>query len=761
MGSPEDLLSRREREVAALVTEGLTNRQIAERLFIAERTAEGHVEQIRNKLGFTSRSQIAAWVVAGVGIAAEATADGRRRYSLPEPPGELIGREVEAGEVAEIVARRRGVVTLTGPGGVGKTRLAIAVAARLRERFPDGVRFVELAPLRDQHHVATSVARALGLESQLDRSLVSAIAASLAGRGMLLVFDNFEHLIEAGPVLTEMLGRSPDSAALVTSRESLRLYGEQEFPVASLPVGDGNQQGPAVQLFISRIREIFPTFELGLTDLIAIKKICDRLDGLPLAIELAAARVRVFSPAEILERMQKSLDMLTTADRDVPARHRALAATFDWSHDLLTDEEQALFRRLGVFRGGFTVEAAEAVCSGDGVAVDRVVDLVDSLVAKSLVRRDYPLTGARSGMLETIREFARAKLQASGESETTRLSHMRYFRDLAERTAPLLKSDREMMMLAAFDAEVDNLRAAIECSRETGDGEAELRVIAALCFYWNARGDNKEGLAWLSKAPLDDESISADVRAEAWIGAGLTTMSDLSADAANAGRRLLAIAPASSEPGRFMGWAMVLQCTEVFTDPDRVRALAEEAVRLMTQFGDQWEQALAHTMIGEVERTYGSVPAAARAYRTSLRLLNEQGGELCSLASTYHNLGQTFLLIGDLETAAAQFTMGLDAARRLGPARKVALGSLVGLASVAKAQGRPLEAARLLGCADAAMARNGYELELADRLPRDRLEEALRGKLGDRGYEELHAQGGSLDPDEVVISPEMSENAVS
>ena len=234
-------LSRREREVAKLVAEGLTNRAIGERLFIAERTAEGHVEQIRNKLGFTSRSQIAAWVAAGAGIGVPWAPDVKRRSNLPVPQGDLFGREKETEELTELVITRRGVLTLTGPGGVGKTRLALAVADRLRSQFPEGVWFADLAPLRDPDHIATSVARAIGLQVVTDRPLVSTIAASLTGRRVLLVLDNFEHLVEAGSFLTEILANSPESVAVVTSREPLRLYGEQEYPVPSLAIANGSE----------------------------------------------------------------------------------------------------------------------------------------------------------------------------------------------------------------------------------------------------------------------------------------------------------------------------------------------------------------------------------------------------------------------------------------------------------------------------------------------------------------------------------------
>jgi predicted ATPase len=621
--------------------------------------------------------------------------------------------------------------------------------------------FVDLAPLRDPHHIASSVARALGLKPQADRPLISTIASSLADRSALVVVDNFEHLVEGGTVLTEILRSSPDSAMVVTSREALRLYGEQEYPVPALDVENGSQPGPAMLLFVARAREIEPNIEFGLNDLNAIKTVCERLDGLPLAIELAAAKVRVLSPSAMLERLQQSLDVLRSGARDVPPRHQALAATFEWSHELLSEDEQVLFRRLAVFRGGFTLEAAETVCAGDRIAVADVMDLLYSLATKSLLRREGSTAGARFRMLETVCEFARARLNLSPEAREMKLAHLRYFRDLAEREAPLLKSEHELATLARMDAEQSNLRAALECSREAGDSESQLRIIGALWFYWNVRGETHEGLAWLHSAPLDDERVSPDLRAEAWIGEARLNMSEgHSPRAARAGRKLLELATSCEVPGRYMGWGYVAQCPEGFDEGERVQSLAERALKFMLESGDHWDKAVAFTMMGEVERTYGSLEAAATAYGNAVRLLLDNGGELLLLGTNHHNLAQTALMRSDLEGAEAQFLKAFDAGRQLG-ASKLMLHSLVGLANVTRARGRYVAAARILGCADAAFARAGFELHPADKPPRVRLENELRAALGDAAYEELHAQGSRVDPDEMVITPEALEGVVS
>jgi len=740
-------LSRREREVAKLVAEGLTNRQIAKRLFIAERTAEGHVEQIRNKLGFTSRSQIAAWVASSPPLDQPYV---RPRHNLPSHPDDIVGREKEIAEVSELLARRRGVLTLTGPGGVGKTRLAVAVAASMLEQFSDGVWFIDLAPLREQDHIASSVARTLGLQPLAGRPVITTIAAALEGRSTLLLLDNFEHVLGVRSLLTEMLGKSPRSAALVTSREALRLYGEQEYQVPALAIENGSQPGPAIRLFIARSREILPNIEFGLSDMTAIKTICEKLDGLPLAIELAAARMRVLSPTTMLDRLQRSLDLLTS-DRDVAPRHRALTATFAWSHDLMTQQQQVLFMRLAVFRGGFDLEAAETVCSGAGLDRGQIVDLVDSLVAKSLIRRVESPAGPNFRMLETVHEFAATKLAASPEQDEMKLAHMRYFRDLAEYEAPRLKSESELLALVRLDSALDNLRAAIEYCRLCRDAESELRILGALWFYWNVRGETKEGLDWLSGAPLTDESISADIRAEALIGQGRLKLTEGENDGAyRVGEQLRSIAQSTSAPGRCLAWGALLMCNQLFEDQARVRSLADECIELMTSFGDSWEQATAYSLRGEVERTYGSAEDATVAYENAIRLVRENGGERLLIAVNHHNLAQTALLLGDLAKAEEQFLRSLDAGQLF--ASKLTLYSLVGLAGVAHARGRTAVAVRLLGCTDMAFARIGYELQPADQLPRDRLEDALRAQMGDARYEELHAQGGEVDPDEAVAT---------
>jgi tetratricopeptide (TPR) repeat protein len=440
----------------------------------------------------------------------------------------------------------------------------------------------------------------------------------------------------------------------------------------------------------------------------------------------------------------------------LPARHRALAATFAWSHELLTAEEQTLFRRLTVFRGGFTMEAAEAVCAGTGLEQSRIIDLVDSLAAKSLLRRQQAPGGARFQMLETIRGFAVARFEGAPEAGEMRQRHARYFRDLAEQAAPELKGDRELLALVRLDAELNNLRAGIETSRHLGDGDSELRMLGALWFYWYLRGEPKEGLDWLSEAPMDDKRVRPDFRAEAMVGYGRLKESagDLSG-AARVGHRLQELAASCSVPGRYLGWGKFLMSNKPGGKPQRARRVAAECLELMTRFGDPWETALAMTLVGEVERECGSPEAAAASYERAIRVLLDHGGERYLVAANYYNLGQTALLLGKPDSAESNFQKCLGTSGLLGFPRLLC-GSVIGLAAVAQARGRPRHAARFLGAADAALARIGSEMGPPDQAPRDQLEHALRSALGDKKFDEFHAQGGRLALDEAVAAHETS-----
>jgi predicted ATPase len=414
---------------------------------------------------------------------------------LPFPLTSLIGRERECAEVRELLLRSSvRLLTLTGTGGTGKTRLAIAVAEQVGDAFPDGVTFVSLASIDDPTLVGTNIAQVLGVREAGDRSLDAGLKAALQTSRTLLILDSFEHLIEAANLVGELLATCPDLTILVTSRSVLHLYGEHDYDVVPLPLPDADAASSlsrlgevdAVRLFTERARAARARFALTPENAPAVAAICARLDGLPLAIELAAARVRILSPQALLARLEHRLKVLTDGPRDVPQRQQTMRSTIAWSYDLLTDQQQAFLCQLAVFSGGWTIEAAEALGEDGSDVIDDCAALVD----QSLIRLIEGPTGAsRFGMLETIREFALERLAAGGESQTARRSHADYCLQLVDRHAAgmLMRVADQSAILRILDDEHDNLRSALDWLVQY-DPDAALQMASNLWPYWAVRG---------------------------------------------------------------------------------------------------------------------------------------------------------------------------------------------------------------------------------------------------------------------------------
>jgi predicted ATPase/DNA-binding XRE family transcriptional regulator len=677
--------------------------------------------------------------------------------ALPVPPTSIIGREQDIRSTeAQFRQRETRLVTLTGPGGVGKTRLAVEVASRLPDVFPDGVTFVDLASLRGAQLVLPTIAQSLGLRPA--GPMQEALQTFLAPRRLLLLLDNFEHVLEAAVDIASLLESCPDLAILVTSRAPLRLRGESERHVSPLRMPDTGSiprvesvgDAPAAQLFLQRAREASPEFTLDHKNAGTIAAICWRLEGLPLALELAAAQVRFLAPNTLLSRLDRVLKL--AGARDLPPRQQTMRATLDWDHDLLSDEERGAFRRLGVFAGGFTLPAAEAVIAEEPGSEEKTIDLVGRLVEKSLVMAEIGTASdtTRYRMLEPVREYSLQRLEESGEEHTVRTRHADYFSEMAEQAAPGLRCADQLIWLDMLSDEHDNLRAALMYLLEQGATDKAAQIGWNLWLFWSLRGHVDEGREWMETLVAREEGDSGLGHKRALCV--IATFSFIRGDLDRMRKALgEVLADEEALDQDTLTIALVLQGHGLAQqgDLDLAEDLLTRALELARTNDDRWNIASALRGLAHIAMARKDLDAAERFVSESVAVARTTGERWtlalgitihAMIALLWNNHGLAETLLRECTTLAIDLHDPFTTAY-----------SLTGLAVIAGRRGDAERMAHLAGAADA--LREGTAIDISASVWRNLFDnefEAIRDEMGQAAFDNAYSRGRSMAPEELI-----------
>lgn len=690
---------------------------------------------------------------------------------LPTPPNSFIGRRQELSELGRLLAHNR-LLTMVGPGGVGKTRLALQLAVEQQVAFPDGAYFVSLAPLHEPGQLIQAIAQTLGLTFSSAADPFQVLQRELRARRLLLLLDNFEHLLPAATLVGELIQAAPGLSVLATSRQPLALYGEQEYPLSPLKVPDLRRpelwpllsQSEAVDLFLQRGQAAKPGFQLTASNALAIAEICCRLDGLPLAIELAAARVRFLSPEELLQRLSRRLPTLVDGPRNLPARQQTLRNTIEWSYDLLTPESRRLFRRLAVFEDGFSLAAAAAVAGearlGEArlrepgepahAAAFTLDDEVTALAARSLLRKVESESEARFDMLQTIREFAVDELEAAGEGAQTRERHLAYYTALAETAEPHLFGAGQVEWLNRLEREHANLRAALQwgLAGEDEHGRAlSQRMAGVLGWFWHFRGHWAEGRRWLMSA-LGHAQSSGIERARLLCGAGLIcwAQEDYADAYAYLSEAEMIATPADHPWTRahilgLLGLTLIYQERYAEAEPP-----LQESQALFRDLDNLWGIGVSLIRLSLVIRSQHRWSQARQLSEESLALFQSVDNQW-GIATSISNMAEEALGQGNWQEAAVCYSRALPVMRRTGSHWYIAL-TLIGVAAVAAAQGKLKSAAQTLGVSERMVEQVSGGLPPPERQQYERVVTAARARLGDDGLARALGEGRQMPSEE-------------
>ena len=679
-----------------------------------------------------------------------------RLTNLPPERSSLVGRERETTEAKELLERSR-LLTLTGPGGIGKTRLAMRIAADQLGRFSDGVYLVDLSPITDPTLMIATIGAALMVREHPGRDMSASLAEHLRDRETLLVLDNLEQVAGAAKKVRGLLDAAPGLNILATSRIPLHLTGEQEYPVPPLELPDPTDhadperlaENEAVLLFIQRAANVRPGLRLSPDDAAAVAQIAVRLDGLPLAIELAASQAKLLEPRAILARLGRTLDVGMTGPNDVPDRQRTLRSTIEWSYDLLVAEDQRLFAGLGIFRGGWTLESAELICR-PGLDLE-VLDGLARLVDHSLVRSGEAGNGEpRFTMLETIREYAAERLASSGDLDALQRRHAEHFRDLAEAADPQLTRQDRVAWLTRLEQEIDNLRAALDWAEATGNVELGIRTAAAIWRFWQQRGRLSEGRDWLERLLAMPSATRDQERARA-LGAlgGIAYWQNDTTVTRASYEQAVDLARGAGSP-RLLASALFDFSFIPFMDhdADRAESILREGLAVAEEAGDRLLTADFWTGLAFLEFDRGRLADGIALRRRAIELHRAEG-DGWKVAENLIGLAMMSRSAGDVHAARVHLMEALEMLSQAKDTISMS-GALTGMALVALDDGLPERAARLVGAA--ARIRDdvggGIPPELFGRWG-DPASDAKQA-LGEAAYERARAEGYTMDVDSAV-----------
>jgi predicted ATPase/DNA-binding SARP family transcriptional activator len=678
----------------------------------------------------------------------------RARRRLPAPATALIGRQAELDDVRTLFRDEEArLVTLTGPGGTGKTRLALQAAWELADRFPDGVHFVGLAPVRNPELVPAAIGAALGVREAANRTLFDGLNEHLRERQLLLLIDNFEQVDESAPLLAELLAAAPGLALLVTSRALLHLYGEHEYAVPPLALPEPDrvpdparlEEYESIALFVARAQAVLRTFRVTQANAPALAEICQRLDGLPLAIELAAARAAELTPDEMLDVLPSGLELSTGGARDLAARQQTLRATIDWSYALVGEGERKLFGRLGVFAGGCTLEAAQVICGAD---LGELASLAD---ANLLLEAEGAGGEPRLDVLETLREYALQRLEESGDAEEMRRRHASHFLAVAEQAEPGLDAGPDQSIwLERLALEHDNLRMALAWFAARHESQLELRLASALANFWWVRGHLSEGRKRLEDALARSEGVPTALRAKSLTALASLVYRQGAFEVARAAWEesldLFRELGDSTGIARSLGELGSVAVGE--GDYRRAASLYEESAALFRSAGDTMRLASVLGNLGAIANIQGNYERGRPLCEEALALHREVGAT-DDVALTLNNLARVALHEGRQGDAHELLEESLELAHELGYTELIAY-SFEGFAELSAAQGDYERAAKLLGAGERLFEELNVAPQGDDRETYERTVQTLEDRLGERAFADARSQGRSLEQ-EVAI----------